>query len=228
MASDRGQVYYWVGCDAWRRLSRKNLRYFTAREDAERAGYTPSRTAGCAGPVDGSSEIPGQRAPADRTDSESAPRSASERPAGRASDRILPCTVSRVTDGDTFVCSGGRRVRLLLVDAPERAQGEEGRRATAVVARHAPPGTVVSLELDVQRTDRYGRTLAYVRLPDGALLNEVLLREGVAVVLVYPPNVQHVERFRAIADSARTEKRGLWATNGFECLPVDNRRGRCR
>lgn len=144
-----------------------------------------------------------------------------------AAREALTCTVERVTDGDTIRCRGGRRVRFLLVDTPEMDQGEFGRAARAVVMRHAPVGTVLALELDVQAQDRYGRTLAYVRTPDGVMLNEVVLREGVAVVSVYPPNVRHVDRFRAIADSARVARRGLWAGSAFECLPRDHRARRC-
>ena len=50
VASSRGRVYYWVGCSAWTRLKESNLRFFESREDAEAAGYTPSRSRGCAGP----------------------------------------------------------------------------------------------------------------------------------------------------------------------------------
>lgn len=144
-----------------------------------------------------------------------------------AGSGTLTCTVERVTDGDTIRCRDGRRVRFLLVDTPEMNQPPYGRIARAVVAQHAPVGTVLTLELDVQPQDRYGRTLAYVRTPDGAMLNEIVLREGVAVVAVYPPNVRHVDRFRAISDSARTARRGLWAGSAFDCLPADHRRGRC-
>lgn len=43
VASSRGQVYYWVGCDAWTDLKKSNLRFFDDREAAEAAGYRPSR-----------------------------------------------------------------------------------------------------------------------------------------------------------------------------------------
>lgn len=50
VASSRGRVYYWVGCSAWTRLKESNLRFFESRQQAEAAGYTPSRSRGCAGP----------------------------------------------------------------------------------------------------------------------------------------------------------------------------------
>lgn len=44
-------MYYWVGCSAWTRLKESNLRFFENRQEAEAAGYTPSLSRGCAGPL---------------------------------------------------------------------------------------------------------------------------------------------------------------------------------
>jgi micrococcal nuclease len=137
------------------------------------------------------------------------------------------CIVARVVDGDSLECNGGIRVRLLLIDAPELRQGEIGRRARAALARMAPVGSTVRLELDVQRRDRYGRLLAYVFTADSILVNEELARQGFAVVAVYPPNVKYVEVIRAAVDSARVSGTGLWRSSAFDCSPADFRRGRC-
>lgn len=137
------------------------------------------------------------------------------------------CVVASITDGDTFRCVGGRRVRLLLIDAPERDQGPFGAVATRGLAQLIGPGSHVVLELDVEERDRYGRTLAYVYLPDGRMANEELARQGLVVVSVYPPNVRYVERMRAAVDEARQARRGLWSTSAFNCAPADHRRGRC-
>jgi micrococcal nuclease len=91
-----------------------------------------------------------------------------------------------------------------------------------------PIGTSVRVELDVQPRDRYGRVLAHLHLPDGTSVNHRMVRRGYAVVSVYPPNVRHVERLRAAADSARSERVGLWERNAFECTPADYRSGACR
>jgi micrococcal nuclease len=136
------------------------------------------------------------------------------------------CTATSITDGDTFRC-GTERIRLLLVDAPETSQGEFGAEATRGLRSLIAPGGAVVLEKDVEERDRYGRTLAYVYLPDGRMVNEEMARLGLVVVSVYPPNVRHVDRIRAAVEAARDAKRGLWATSGFDCLPADRRRGRC-
>jgi micrococcal nuclease len=137
------------------------------------------------------------------------------------------CVVSRVIDGDTFACRGGRRVRLLLIDTPELSQGRIGAQAAAVLQRLAPPGTSLGLEYDVQRRDQYERTLAYAWKDNRTMLNEALLREGYAEVAVYPPNVKYVDRFREIRDAAKKRRVGLWATDAFECAPRDYRARRC-
>jgi micrococcal nuclease len=137
------------------------------------------------------------------------------------------CVVRRIADGDTLVCDDGERVRLLLIDAPELAQAPFGAVARRELAALAPPGTALRVELDVQPRDRFGRTLAYLWLEDGRMVNEELLRAGVAVVVVYPPNVRHVERLRAASAAARNGRVGLWATPAFECEPAAHRAGRC-
>jgi micrococcal nuclease len=137
------------------------------------------------------------------------------------------CVVGRIVDGDTLVCDGGVRIRLLLIDAPELSQGHWGEVARDVLATLAPPGTPLRLERDVQPRDRFGRTLAYLWLDDGRMVNEELLRAGVAVVSVHPPNVRHVERLREAVVEAREARTGLWATSAFECEPADHRAGRC-
>lgn len=136
------------------------------------------------------------------------------------------CIVERVIDGDTFVCAGGERVRLLLIDAPEMDQPPFGASSKSAAEDLLPVGAVARLELDVDPRDRFGRLLAYAWV-DSTLVNRALVRRGMAVVAVYPPNVRHVEAFRAASDSARAEGAGLWGRSGFECLPADHRADRC-
>jgi micrococcal nuclease len=137
------------------------------------------------------------------------------------------CVVQRVVDGDTFVCAGGPRVRLLLIDAPELAQRPYGDSARAAARALLPAGTHVRLVTDVQPQDAYGRLLAYV-YTDSVFVNREMVRRGMAVVLVYPPNVRQVETIRSAADSARAERRGLWSGSAFDCRPRDYRARRCR
>lgn len=139
-----------------------------------------------------------------------------------------PCRVARVIDGDTFTCSGGRRVRLLLVDAPERSQHPAGDSATAALQRLIHRDVEVALEFGRDSTDRYGRTLAFVWLEDGRMVNQELVRRGWAVVYLYDrKNLRYAPRIEAAQDSARTERRGWWRDGEIACPPKAFRSRRC-
>ncbi len=137
------------------------------------------------------------------------------------------CIVAAVPDGDTLRCRDGRRVRLIGIDAPERGQGEAYAPARDRLRALAPRDGTVELELDVSPRDQYGRTLAWVWRGD-TLVNERMVREGWAVLYTSAPDVRHADRIVAAQAAARREGAGLWATGGFDCLPRDFRRGRCR
>jgi micrococcal nuclease len=202
VASSRGGVYYWIGCDDWKRLSRANLRFFRTSADAEAAGYRPSRASGCAPQLDTALIRPS--------------------PGGRAD-----CVVARIIDGDTFQCEGGSRVRLLIADTWEPGQGVYADSATLLLARLMPVGARVRLEFDVSVYDRDRRILAYV-YADSVFVNRALARRGLAQVDVHQPNVKHLDAIRAAVDSARQEKLGVWSGSAFACAPADYRAGRCR
>lgn len=137
------------------------------------------------------------------------------------------CTIARVKDGDTVACTDGRSIRLLGIDAPEKDQGTFGMAASLELDRMIPAGTTVAVEMDQEPTDRYGRTLAYLRTRSGVLVNVEMVRRGYAVPLTYRPNVAHVQEIETAADEAQAAGRGLWAEGGFECMPREHRRHEC-
>lgn len=125
-------------------------------------------------------------------------------------------TVIRTIDGDTIDVRLGRRVqrvRLIGVDTPEthdprRPVGCYGPEAAAFTAA-VLTGATVTLEDDVERTDPYGRRLAYVRV-GGVRFNDLLLARGYARLLVIPPNGSHARIMLAEEMQARRARRGLW------------------
>ena len=119
--------------------------------------------------------------------------------------------VVRVVDGDTLEVSGGTRVRLIGVDAPETSGACFGPEATRYATELVPPGTPVRLVYDRERLDQYGRTLAYVyKLTDGVFVNQAVARNGFATQLTVGDNVAHAETFRRAVSEARTASLGLW------------------
>jgi micrococcal nuclease len=124
--------------------------------------------------------------------------------------------VERVVDGDTLLLEGGERVRLIGIDCPEIGRQQvdpagAGFRATMFVFELLKPDAQVRLEHDAERLDRYERTLAYVHLPDGRMLNEVILEHGWADVMRIAPNTRHARRFTQLRNEARQAGRGMWA-----------------
>jgi micrococcal nuclease len=146
-------------------------------------------------------------------------------------DRDTTVKVTRVVDGDTIDISpsveGRSRVRLIGMDTPEVYFGTQpyGPEASTFAKRELDEERV-SLELDVQKIDPYGRLLAYVYLPDGRMFNETLLEEGYAQVATFPPNVKHVDRFLKAQREAREANRGLWGLSAGElCQQTDRDNG---
>lgn len=89
--------------------------------------------------------------------------------------------VTRIVDGDTLDVDG-RRIRLALVDTPERNEAgyAEAKKFTSSLCT---PGSTVLVDQDgKQMYDRYNRMIAVVYC-DGALLNAELLYAEHAVIL---------------------------------------------
>lgn len=125
-----------------------------------------------------------------------------------------------VHDGDTIdVMLAGRRVRVryIGIDAPELSDQRPAVAALAQSAwmenRRMVQGREVALEWDVERTDVYGRLLAYVYVEPGIFVNGWLVEQGLARTLTIPPNVKHRDALRALELAARAGGRGMWAAS---------------
>jgi Staphylococcal nuclease homologue/Excalibur calcium-binding domain len=107
----------------------------------------------------------------------------------------------------------GRRVRLLQIDTPELGSGEcYSRAARTALLGLAPPGRRVVLETDpaLDRVDRYGRILRYVKR-NGVNVNVELARRGAAAPYFYGGDRgRYAGPLMRAALSAKAAKRGLW------------------
>ena len=134
--------------------------------------------------------------------------------------------VARVIDGDTIALTNGTRVRLVQIDAPELSSGECFSAASrSTLARLLPVGTRVLLEYDrrLDRVDRYGRTLAYVR-KGLENVNVTLVDRGAASVWFYDGDRgRYATRLMRAARAAKAAKRGLW--KACPGTPLDPTRG---
>lgn len=120
--------------------------------------------------------------------------------------------VVKLVDGDTLdIKRFGRneRIRLIGIDCPE-SDTDEGRRAAHFVRELLAPNAQVRIETDKEHYDKYERKLAYVYLPDGRMLNEVILQNGWARVMTIAPNTAHRNRLAQAEEHAKQEKLGIW------------------
>lgn len=119
--------------------------------------------------------------------------------------------VVKVADGDTVtvLSSEGRmeRVRLQGIDTPELDQpgGPEAKEFCSDLALFK------EVKLTPLGRDDYGRTVALLRLPDGKLLNEELVRGGHAWVSDKYCTQAWCPGWRELQKKARQGKLGLWA-----------------
>jgi micrococcal nuclease len=128
--------------------------------------------------------------------------------------------VVRVVDGDTVkVRLPDRRraitVRYIGVDTPESVKPGEPVQCFASQAsafnERLVTGRSVRLRIGRERTDRYGRMLAYVYLVAGdRFVNAELIRRGYARTVEFPPNTDFAVRFDRLERLARDQRRGLW------------------
>ncbi len=128
--------------------------------------------------------------------------------------------VVHVSDGDTLdvdIPDGSHphtRIRLWGVDTPESVKPNTpvqhfGREASDFTKK-TTMDQVVRVELNPVRTrDKYDRLLAYVYLPDGRMLNRVLVEEGYGYA---DPRFDHKYKseFHRLQTQAKSARLGLW------------------
>ena len=138
---------------------------------------------------------------------------------------VLQGTVTWIYDGDTLKVDPHGKVRLIGIDTPE---SENSKRDSYLIKKGISAarqreiyqqaktfnikqvkGQQVTLTLDDPERDRHGRLLAYLHLPDGRMLNRVLLEQGLAVVY-RRFSFRMKEDFLTAETAAMKNKKGLW------------------
>jgi micrococcal nuclease len=112
-----------------------------------------------------------------------------------------------VSDGDTIkVLDRGRSktIRLRGIDCPEKQQAY-GKRAKQMAA-----DLVFGKQVRVVKhgSDRYSREIADIVLPDGRVLNQVLVGEGMC--WWYRHYAPHDRRLQTLEAESRAARIGLW------------------
>ena len=142
-----------------------------------------------------------------------------------AAAEALSGRVKWIYDGDTIEVADIGTVRLLGIDAPEYKPSQRDRYyqrwgiAPATLRRINQEGKAyliefvkgesVVLKAEKKKRDRYDRLLAYVYLPDGRLLNRLLLERGYAVVY-RRFDFEKKSDFLTTEKLSRNNRQGLW------------------
>lgn len=137
--------------------------------------------------------------------------------------------VISVSDGDTVKLRAEsvaglpvrvEQVRLIGIDAPELDQEPWGRRAKRHLKKMLSESNwLVTVELDLDRRDRYGRLLAYLWDRRGRMINEQMVEAGYAQLYTIPPNVKYAGRLQAAQQRAIRRGAGIWGAKGLRESP---------
>jgi micrococcal nuclease len=129
----------------------------------------------------------------------------------------LAYEVVDIIDGDTVrLIIDGRQttVRLIGIDTPETVHPTKpvepyGKRASEFLHNLLAGGSVY-LEYGPERTDKYGRLLAYLyRAPDGLFVNLEIVRQGYGRAYTKYP-FKYESLFARWDSTAQVRNRGLW------------------
>lgn len=151
------------------------------------------------------------------------PNASTAQPAVRGELRG-PYAVLRVVDGDTAMIEidgEEKRVRFIGLDTPESVNPDESKntpegKVASNFTKELLTGKSVYLEFDIEKEDKYGRTLAYLYLEDGVtMVQEEILRAGYAMVMTIQPNSKYADRLHAAQIEARENNAGFWETGFF-------------
>jgi endonuclease YncB( thermonuclease family) len=151
--------------------------------------------------------------------------------AGCGGETLAEGTVGRVLNGRTFVFGDGREICIAGIEVPPLAQaleqspapgGDAARDALAALLDGAP---IALKQADAQKTDRYGRVIAYAVIKrdgaDHAVQAELLAAGQARVAARVGSHACALELLRAEM-AARKAKLGLWGSSYYDLLNADS------
>ena len=124
-------------------------------------------------------------------------------------------TVEKVVDGDTVVLANGLHLRYRNIDTPELIFVREAPQPFAIKAternRALVEGRTVTVEITPENTDKYGRLLGTLILPDGRHVEEVLAEEGLGKVVEFDRDDPGLQMLKSAQAAASAAGRGVWS-----------------
>ena len=126
-------------------------------------------------------------------------------------------TVVSITDGDTLVASVGGKdqtIRLLNIDTPETKDPNKpveclGTEASEFLRGLLPVGSKITLQYDVDRKDKYDRTLAAVFTPTDTFASADIARAGFGTAVALGNNTKFLPPVQDAEKEAKASSRGV-------------------
>ena len=150
---------------------------------------------------------------------------------GCGGETLVQGTAGRILDGRTFVLEDGREIRLAGIEVPPVAEpqgqdpapdGSAARDALAALLSGVP---IMLKQADAQKTDRYGRLVAYAFVKrdgaDHAVQADLVAAGRARVGARVGSRTCALELLRA-ETAARKAKLGLWASSYYDLLHADS------
>lgn len=133
-------------------------------------------------------------------------------------------SVKHVYDGDTVTLNNGERVRLLGINTPEiknrYKRGEAGGLTAKRWLKNQVKNRSVRLEKDRTKRDKYNRLLAHLFTKEGLHINLEMVKMGLAIVNIHPPNFNHQRALLNAQEKAEIDRRGLWKLATYQPRPI--------
>ena len=142
--------------------------------------------------------------------------------------KFISGTVDHIADGDTISVNldgfGRHSIRLLSIDTPElhyelngqtHSQGPIAQVASDFTAGLVKAGDAVSVELDTEPCDTYGRLLGYI-FKGQVNLNQLILEKSMAVNYCIAPNLAHCDEFAKVVAKTSAGKEGVFGVPGLQ------------
>ncbi|HDZ16418.1 MAG TPA: nuclease [Methylophaga aminisulfidivorans] len=128
--------------------------------------------------------------------------------------------VKRVIDGDTIEISTGQRLRFIGINTPEISNRYHDAESGGESAKHwlqkQLTNKAIFIEYDQQQQDKYQRLLTHVFLNDGTYLNALILRKGLGMLTLTPPNLLYADLLIKAQKDAEEKEVGVWTLKPYQ------------
>lgn len=133
--------------------------------------------------------------------------------------------IGKVHDGDTLKLTDGRKLRIIGLNTPEHARDEKPAEPYAMQATQTLKQLIdnqhrIKLRYGAEKRDHYGRLLSHVFLNDGRNITELMLKKGMGLALVIPPNLWNKDCYQQAEQTAQQAQTGLWQHPRYQAIDV--------